>query len=292
MSAVNSVDGRGRRRRRGPLLLAVAVLALVLSACYPAGKPVPAAPQPLQGFDAACAPTLDKMTAWWTASPYTSVGVYLGGSSVYCKQQMQPQFTSSWVSSVTNQGWTLIPIWVGPQAPCTTLGDVTKITNDPNAAYTAGAYEAYYASVRATELGMGHGPIYYDMEAYPSGNSTCTLVVQQFAEGWANGLHFFGHTSGLYSSLCSGIKDVAANPDAGLIDSVWPAAWPYNSDDTRYSTYVSNLFGMTCGGVTTPPDNYWWNHQRLRQFRGGHNETWGGVTLNIDTNATDGLTYP
>ena len=34
------------------------------------------------------------------------------------------------------------------------------------------------------------------------------------------------------------------------------------------------------------------NHQRLRQFRGGHDETWGGATINIDTNATDGATYP
>ena len=279
-------------RARRSLVVLLALLTLALSACYPAGKPVPPAPQPLQGFDAACAPTLDKMTTWWTASPYTSVGVYLGGSSVYCKTAMQPYFTASWVSSVTTQGWTIIPIWVGPQAPCTTLTDVTQINNDPNTAYTAGVYEAYYAAVRATALGMGHGPIYYDMEAYPSGDAKCTQVVQQFAKGWAAGLHFFGHTAGMYSSLCSGIKDLAAAPDPGSMDAVWPAAWPYNADDARYGTYVPTLFGMNCGGVTTPPDNYWWNHQRLRQFRGGHDETWGGVTINVDTDATDGPTYP
>jgi hypothetical protein len=267
------------------------MLPVVLSACYPAGKPVPPAPQPLQGFDAACAPTLDKMTAWWTQSPYTSVGIYLGGSSVYCKAQMQPYLTSSWVSSVTTQGWSIIPIWVGPQAPCTTLGDVSKIDNDPNIAYNAGVSEAYNAAVRATQLGMSHGPIYFDMEGYPQGNTSCTLVVQQFAKGWAAGLHFFGHTAGLYSSLCSGIKDLAASPDAGLMDGIWPAAWPYNPDDTRYSTYVPSLFGMTCGTVTTPSDTAWPTHQRLRQFRGGHNETWGGVTINIDTDAVDGPTF-
>lgn len=271
----------------------LAVLTVALSACYPAGKPVPPAPQPLQGFDAACAPTTAQMTTWWNTSPYTSAGVYLGGSSVYCKSSMQPHFTASWVSTVTTQGWTLIPIWVGPQAPCTNLGDVTKIANDPNTATTAGFYEAYYASVRAQQLGMTHGPIYYDMEAYPPGNATCVSVVQKFMTGWAAGLHFFNHSAGMYSSLCAGIKDLAASPDAGFMDAIWPAAWPYNSDrDDLYSTYVPNLFGMNCGGVTTPPDNYWWNHQRLRQFRGGHNETWGGVTINIDTDAMDGPTYP
>ena len=282
---------RRRIRTRGSLLLAIAVLAFGLSACYPAGKPVPPASQPLQGFDAACAPTLDKMTTWWSSSPYTRAGIYLGGSSVYCKSQMQPWLTSSWVTSVVNQGWKLIPIWVGPQAPCTTLGDVTTIANDPNTAYTAGVTEAYNAAVRAAGLGMRTGPIYYDMEAYPIG-ATCTAVVQEFAKGWAAGLHFFGHTAGYYSSLCSGIKDLAASPDAGSMDSIWAAAWPYNSDDARYGTYVPNLFGMTCGAVVTPPDNYWWNHQRLRQFRGGHDETWGAATINIDTNATDGATYP
>jgi hypothetical protein len=279
-------------RARRWLLVLLAVLTIALSACYPAGKPVPPAPQPLQGFDAACAPTLDKMTTWWTSSPYTSVGIYLGGSSVYCKSQMQPYLTSSWVSSVTSQGWKIIPIWVGPQAPCTGLTDVSKIANDPTTALTAGFNEAAYASARAVQLGMTTGPIYYDMEYYPPGDATCRQVVQQFAKGWAQGMHWFKHTAGLYSSLCAGIKDFAATPDAGYMDSIWPAAWPYNADDTRYSSYVPNLFGMNCGGVTTPPDNYWWNHQRLRQFRGGHDETWGGVTISIDTDATDGLTYP
>jgi hypothetical protein len=277
--------------RRG-LLVLLAALTIALSACYPAGKPVPPAPQPLQGFDAACAPTLDKMTTWWNTSPYTSVGVYLGGSSVYCKAQMQPHFTASWVSSVVGQGWKVIPIWVGPQSPCTALTDVTKFTGDPNAAATAGVYEAYYAAVRAQQLGMASGPIYYDLEAYPSGNPTCVKSVQEFMKGWAFGLHYFGHTAGMYSSLCSGIKDLAASPDFALMDSIWPAAWPYNSDDARYGTYVPNLFGMTCGGVVTPPDWMWAGHTRLRQFRGGHNEMWGGVTISIDTDAIDGLTYP
>ena len=33
--------------------------------------------------------------------------------------------------TVTGQGWKLLPIWVGPQASCTTLGSTTKIPGDP-----------------------------------------------------------------------------------------------------------------------------------------------------------------
>jgi hypothetical protein len=32
-------------------------------------------------------------------------------------------------------------------------------------------------------------------------------------------------------------------------------------------------------------------HQRVHQFKGGHDETWGGVTINVDSNAVDGDTH-
>jgi photosystem II stability/assembly factor-like uncharacterized protein len=32
----------------------------------------------------------------------------------------------------------------------------------------------------------------------------------------------------------------------------------------------------------------WNSHQRIKQYAGGHNEAWGGVTLNIDSNVLDG----
>jgi hypothetical protein len=288
--------------RRGALLLAIVAIAIGVSACLPpppplpAGKPVPQAPAPRQGFDAACAPTLDKMTAWWNSSPYTSAAIYLGGSSVYCRSYMQPQLTADWVGSVRTQGWKLIPIWVGPQAPCTTLTDVSKLPADPAVAYQAGLQEAFDASIRANALGMPNAPIYYDMEYYPPGNPACVQAVQQFAAGWAAALHYWQHTAGFYSSLCAGIVDVASGAYAAWMDSVWIAAWAYNDQyDARYATFVPNLFGFSSCGGTPPrvlPDTLWTNHQRLRQYRGGHNETWGGVMLNVDSNADDGRTFP
>ena len=77
-------------------------------------------------------------------------------------------------------------------------------------------------------------------------------------------------------------------------DGIWFAAWPYdNNNQAAYNTYTPNLFGLSsCGNGLALSDNQWTGHQRLRQFRGGHDETWGGVTVNIDTNAVDGLVYP
>ena len=34
------------------------------------------------------------------------------------------------------------------------------------------------------------------------------------------------------------------------------------------------------------------NHERVHQYTGGHDETYGGVTINIDSNAVDGPTFP
>ena len=87
----------------------------------------------------------------------------------------------------------------------------------------------------------------------------------------------------MYSSLCSGIRDVAAvynDPAYPRLDAIWIAAW----------NGLPNIFGFP------PPcplsDAVWPFHQRIHQYQGGHNETWGGVTINIDRNAVDGPLFP
>ena len=34
----------------------------------------------------------------------------------------------------------------------------------------------------------------------------------------------------------------------------------------------------------------WANHQRLHQYRGGHNDTYGGAELNVDSDYVDAAT--
>ena len=79
-----------------------------------------------RGFDACAAPSLSSMTAWMSKSPYVGVGIYIGGSNRGCSQ---PNLTSAWVSNVIAQGWHTVPIWVGPQAPCSALSS-SKLTSD------------------------------------------------------------------------------------------------------------------------------------------------------------------
>jgi len=215
------------------------------------------------------------------SSPYTGVGVYIGGANRGCAQ---PNLTTSWVNTVWNQGWKLLPLWVGPQAPCTTLSNTTKITADPTQSYTQGWQQANAAADAASTLGLPQfAPIYYDMEAYPRGG-TCTQSILNFTDGWVRTLNYRGYTAGLYSSLCSGILDQAAattsNPQIAVMNDIWIAAW----------NNTPNIYGFT--GSCALSDSLWSNHQRVHQYIGGHNEAYGGVTINIDTNVVDGATSP
>jgi hypothetical protein len=260
--------------KRSLVILAVG-LTLLLAACVP---PSGDSSGVTRGFDACAAPTASTMNAW-RSSPYTSVGVYIGGANRGCAQ---PNLTNSWVTTVTGQGWKLLPIWVGPQAPCTTLGGTTKITADPNQAWAQGAAQASAAADAAGALGLGGTPIYYDMEAYPRGGQ-CTSSVQIFTNGWVYTLHQRGYRAAFYSSLCSGILDQAAtwgNPLYYPLDAIWIAAW----------NNTPNIFGF--GSPCALPDSMWSNHQRVHQYIGGHNESYSGVTINIDSNAVDGPRYP
>jgi len=77
-------------------------------------------------FDTCAAPTLATMQAWKIASPYQGVGVYIGGVSRSCAQ---PNLSASWVTASSLQGWRIIPIYVGHQAPCTRRSNTTKFTS-------------------------------------------------------------------------------------------------------------------------------------------------------------------
>ena len=262
--------------RRSRCALLFALLALGLAACTPP-KPQPNPPTTPQGFDACAAPSTTTMQTWWNSSPFTSVGIYVGGANRGCAQ---PNLTKTWVDSTTAVGWGLLPIWVGPQAPCTTLGSTTKLPADPFYAMIGGFLEASAAATRMGTLGFGWlAPVYYDLEAYPK-SAACATQVQAFADGWVYGLNTRGYLAGLYSSLCSGIVDLQAGlPKAKYVmNDIWIAAW----------NNTPNIYGFE----PTLPDGMWNQHQRIHQYQGGHNESYGGVTLNIDSNAIDGPTAP
>ncbi len=230
------------------------------------------------GFDVCDLPYISELAAWYSASPYRIINLYLGGSVRYCDNE---QLTAQAVSQLSAQGWSFIPTWVGPQAPCS--GYKIRFSANPTDAYSQGRAEAEAALAAATALGLseadGSGTIlYYDMESFDPVDESCIAAAQAFVSGWSSRLHERGSQSGLYGSACSPrIADYAALPSAP--DAVWVAQWNRDAYDP-----AMNVWGIAC-----LDDSLWTRSQRIRQYTGGHDESWGGVTLEIDSNVADGL---
>jgi hypothetical protein len=222
------------------------------------------------GFDACTAPSSRSMAAWGD-SPYRALGVYIGGINRACSQ---PNLTASWVAAQTEAGWHLIPTYVGLQAPTSACSSCAKLTSSQ--ATAQGAAAALDAVEEAGAVAMGPGsPIYFDMESY-SQTSSATAATLAFLEAWTKELHALGYVSGVYSSSASGIEDLAGQVGSGYVlpDDIWIANW--NGQQNTIDTVV--------------PSTAWTPHRRIHQYRGGHNETYGGVTINIDNNYVDGDT--
>lgn len=224
-----------------------------------------------EGFDACTAPSTSQMSAWLSGSPYRAIGVYIGGIDRACAQ---PNLTASWVSTETAAGWHLFPLYVGSQAPCSGIG--TVMSSDPSTAYSTGVSEADDAVAQAQAVGLpGSSVVYNDMEAYDNTNSSCSTAVLNYISGWTAELHARGYLSGEYSSAGSGITDLVDQVGSGtytLPDQI-DFAWWNGVADTNGGSYI--------------PAGYWSEHQRIHQYHGGANETYDGVTINIDGNYLD-----
>ena len=222
------------------------------------------------GFDACSAPSSRSMAAWGS-SPYRAVGVYIGGINRACSQ---PNLTAEWVAAQTEAGWHLIPTYVGLQAPTSACGSCAKLTSSQ--ATAQGTAAAVDAVEEAGAVAMGPGsPIYFDMESY-SQTSSATAATLAFLEAWTQEIHSLGYLSGVYSSSASGIEDLAGQVGSGyeLPDDLWIANW--NGQQNTADPVV--------------PASAWTPHRRIHQYQGGHNEAYGGVTINIDDNYVDGET--
>jgi hypothetical protein len=221
------------------------------------------------GFDACSAPSPAAMTAWGS-SPYRAIGIYIGGVNAACAQ---PNLTAAWVAGEVVAGWHLIPLYVGLQAPsnaCRCAGI------SPANASSQGTAAAIDAVADAQGIGLPAGnPIYNDMEAYTV-NTTNSNAVLAFLSAWTTQLHAEGYLSGVYSSTGSGIADLVRQFGTSFAepDDIWFGEW--NSVQTTSTASI--------------PATDWPSHQRLHQYRGAHNESYGGVTINIDNDFLDGAT--
>jgi Domain of unknown function (DUF1906)/Putative peptidoglycan binding domain len=222
-----------------------------------------------KGFDACTAPSQSTMNAW-LASPYRAIGIYISGGLRACSQ---PNLTASWVTNQHANGWQFILTDVGRQAPCTDYG--SKMSTDPATARSQGTTAANAAVTAATALGFGGGSaIYSDIENYTS-TTSCKASVLSYVSGWTEGLHAKGWLSGVYSSASSGIRDLSSaysNTTYTRPDHIF-FAWWNSAADTETGSYV--------------PASQWANHQRIHQYVGENQETYGGVRINIDRDYLD-----
>ncbi len=222
------------------------------------------------GFDACTAPLKSAMSAWGS-SPYRAIGVYIGGLNRGCSQ---PNLTSSWVREQVAAGWNLIPTYVGLQSPTSSCSSCARLS--PGSAAVQGADAASDAIADAQAVGIGSGsPIYFDMESYLR-TSSATGSTLTFLAAWTEALHAAGYGSGVYSSSASGIADLASKWGTSypVPDDLWIADW--NGARSTDDPYVA--------------DTAWSPNRRIHQYRGGHDETYGGVTINIDSDYVDGAT--
>jgi hypothetical protein len=224
------------------------------------------------GFDTCAAPSATQMTAW-AASPYSTVGIYIGGSERACAQT---SLTGDWIVARAKAGWHFMPIYVGWQAAWDPL-TATASTPGPAALGTESADDAV---TQARSLGIGPGALlYYDMESYTAPGTT--VAAMAFLSAWTAELHSRGYRSAVYSSAATGIADLVAERGKMVEpDAVSIAQWN----------------GVADADLTaTPPDA--WPAQRAHQYTGAVDASYGGVKLNIDKdylsiNNTGSITAP
>jgi peptidoglycan hydrolase-like protein with peptidoglycan-binding domain len=271
-------------RTTAAAVTAVAALATTLAMAAPARAENLVTPGNFTGygFDQCVAPTQSAMDAWLNNSPYWAVGIYISGASRGCRSQ--PNLTPTWISTQLAAGWRLLPITLGPQAWCTTreryLHQVRispKGLHSYGKARRQGRNEAAKSVDAAQRLGISAGStLWYDIEAFNSNKTACRESAISFLSAWTRKLHKLHYVSGVYSSAASGIKmldDTQANRPGtyAMPDQLWIADWNDHAD--VLSSYIRS--------------SSWMPHMRVHQYRGGHNETYGGVTINIDNNFLD-----
>lgn len=264
------------------LLLALSMSAGLAAPAQAAGNRVTPGSFTGYGFDQCTAPSQRAMNAWLTSSPYWAAGIYISGDSRGCTSQ--PNLSPTWVRTQLAHGWRLLPITLGPQASCTTRERyLRQVRISPRAARAYGTARAQGRAeagktVRAAlRLGIARrSTLWYDLEAFPISRTDCRESALSFLSAWTTQLHRHGFVSGVYSSAASGIAmlDDARVERPGryrMPDQVWIADW--NGRANASSSYVRA--------------SGWMPHRRVHQYRGGHDETYGGVTINIDSNWVD-----
>jgi hypothetical protein len=221
------------------------------------------------GFDTCTAPSLQAMKAW--RAKYSATAIYIGGQMVACDAG---NLSASWVQQAEAMGWSLLPTFVGLQAPCNSFSG--KI--NAKQAASQGTADANQAVADAKLYGLGAGsPVYYDMEAYDHTNASCRTAVLTFLDAWDRQVEAEGYQSGVYSSADAAIADlqatatIAGHPLAEP-QAIWFALWD-NANNLTGSPYMTS--------------SVWPVSDRSKQYAGNRTVKVGGISLDIDADWVD-----
>src|SRR6266568_178639 len=230
-----------------------------------ASAPAPSAPHgAMAGFDTCAAPSLPTMRAW--RARYSAIGIYIGGQMMGCGQS---NLSAGWVRQTEAMGWSLMPTFVGLQAPCDSFSG--KI--NPRQAAAQGTAAANQAIADATGYGLrARTPIYYDMEAYDHTKAGCRTAVLTFLDAWTRQLEASGYVSGVYSSADAAIIDLQstttiAGHSLAEPQAIWFALWD-NAKTLTGTPYLTSAV--------------WPVASRSKQYAGNRTVTVGGISLKID----------
>jgi hypothetical protein len=209
------------------------------------------------GFDTCAAPTLEKLRVWKQLSPYNTIGIYIGGKNKGCFQR---NLNRNYLAQVVAMGYHLIPIYVGEQAPCMKSPTrVAKIVDGEK----EGDKEANDAIYSAKMLGLVDAPIYSDIEYFNTKDKACTDKTTAYIGAFHNRLKINHYNYGVYSSM-SGISNLL---DKNSTELLWIAKW----DRSKLPNFRGGKFASFA-------PNY------IKQYRGGHSESYGKMDINIDNN--------
>lgn len=216
---------------------------------------------------------INDMQTWWTFSPYFDTGIYLPNAE---NLKHDDNLTPSWVAAIQQQGWGLMPLWVGLQAPCAKTPGYKPFSSDPATAQSQGSSDADLAANSMASLGLSNTIVYLDIENYDTTNTSCRAAVRAFLTGWVTELHADGFPfAGVYGNPDpAGLDFSQVSPQP---DDVWIA-----KGDNRVT-----IWGLQTKGDANLSDSLWIADQRIHQYRINHSETYGGVSAIIDDDIDD-----
>ena len=227
-----------------------------------------------------------RWTPGCARSPFLAVGIYISGDSRGCRHQ--PNLTPKWVATQLRKGWRLLPITLGPQASC--HPSFPRYDDDESIRRSPASTDRYPPARR-----QAHGRRPRPRSRPPGARHRRG----QHALVRPRGLRRHQHRTAASrrSRFLSAWTDEAARPRLRLRRLLQRRV--RHQDARRRPRRPARRVHPPRPDLDRPlgrqgqhqtdyiRDDGWLPGGRMKQYQGGHNETWGGVTINIDRNWLD-----